>query len=244
MCRDALLWHARALRDARESMNASADPTTVFGAIEALGRALTGKPKARLAEAKCALLTVLVVTRTPDGGPHTLDHATLIETVRKARNDWAHQGATGRANAARAAELALRLEGALMAKAKPTPILARDVMVSPVTVAEPWQTLYEVRRTMLANGFSALPSWRDDNAEAPWLMLDTGWLATALLDPTCPVTLQTKVADIPARCLPPQAERASPTDPVTSLPGLPVLIIDDGNPVGIVTPADLLPVPG
>ena len=38
---------------------------------------------------------------------------------------------------------------------------ARDVMVSPVATAECWQTFYELRRTMLAEGYSALP-WRHD----------------------------------------------------------------------------------
>ena len=205
--RNALLYHARALRDAREETFANNTSTAAFIAIEAAGAFLHGKPRATLGATCCCLLALLVEVNASTGGPRTLDHPTLLRTVRHARNDRMHQGAAGRRSARLACELATRIEGALMVKANAINALtARDVMMSPVVTAECWQTLYELRRTMLAEGYSALP-WRDG---VNWRLVTADWLAKRLMEDEDHVQLKTELRCVPKDDLPPTEKKRLP----------------------------------
>ena len=235
--RDALVYHARALRDAREATFADNTSTAAFIAIEAAGAFLHGNPKATLGATCCCLLALLDETNASTGGPRTLDHPTLLRTVRKDRNDRMHRGAAGRRNARLACELATRIEGALMAMADAiNDIEAKDVMVSPVATAECWQTLYELRRTMLAEGYSALP-WRDGD---DWRLVSADWLAKRLLEVEDPVPLETKLRCVPNGNLPPQAETVLSKTKVGDIPRETCLVVEKDILVGIITPVDLL----
>ena len=97
--RNALLYHASALRDAREATFANNTSTAAFIAIEAAGAFLHGNPRAPLRDAGCCLLALLVDVEASTGGPRTHDHPTLLHTVRFARNDRMHRGAAGRQSA-------------------------------------------------------------------------------------------------------------------------------------------------
>ena len=235
--RNALLYHASALRDAREETFANNTSTAAFIAIEAAGAFLRGNPRAPLRDASCCLLALLDEAKASTGGPRTLDHPTLLRTVRVARNDRMHRGAAGRQSARLACELATRIEGALMAKADAINNLqARDVMVSPVATAECWQTLYELRRTMLAEGYSALP-WRDgDN----WRLVTADWLAKRLMEDDDRVQLETELRCVPNNDLPPSAGVVCPDTRLCCIPRKTSLVLENDVPVGIITPVDLL----
>ena len=235
--RNALLYHASALRDAREATFANNTSTAAFIAIEAAGAFLRGNPRATLGATCCCLLALLCEEEASTGGSRTLDHPTLLRTVRAARNDRMHRGAAGRQSARLACELATRIEGALMAKANAINNLeARDVMVSPVATAECWQTLYELRRTMLAEGYSALP-WRDGN---DWRLVTADWLAKRLMEDEDHVQLKTELRCVPNNDPPPPAKNVCPDTRLRCIPRETSLVLENDVLVGIITPVDLL----
>ena len=239
--RNALLYHASALRDAREETFANNTSTAAFIAIEAAGAFLRGNPRATLGVASCCLLALLVEARASTGGRRTLDHPTLLRTVRVARNDRMHRGAAGRQSARLACELATRIEGALMAKANAINNLeARDVMVSPVATAECWQTLYELRRTMLAEGYSALP-WRDGD---DWRLVTAHWLAKRLMEDEDHVQLKTELRCVPKHDPPPPAQTVCLHTELDCIPSETSLVLENDVLVGIITPVDLLRIIG
>ena len=237
---NALLYHASALRDAREATFANNTSTAAFIAIEAAGAFLHGNPRAPLRDACGCLLTLLDESRASTGGPRTLDHPTLLRTVRVARNDRMHRGAAGRQSAGLACELATRIEGALMAKANAINMLkARDVMVSPVATAECWQTLYELRRIMLAEGYSALP-WRHGKG---WRLVTADWLAERLMDDDDDqVQLETELRCVPVTDNDPRGLESivCPDTKLCCIPRKTSLVLENDVPVGIITPVDLL----
>ena len=235
--RNALLYHASALRDAREATFANNTSTAAFIAIEAAGAFLHGNPRAPLRDAGCCRLALLVDMEASTGGPRTLDHPTLLRTVRYARNDRMHRGAAGRQSARLACELATRIEGALMAKAnKINDLKARDVIVSPVATAECWQTLYELRRTMLAEGYSALPWWNGDD----WRLVTADWLAKRLMEGDDHVQLETELRCVPNNDPPPPAKTVCPDTRLRCIPRDTSLVLEHDVLVGIITPVDLL----
>ena len=235
--RSALLYHASALRDAREATFANNASTSAFIAIEAAGAFLHGNPRATLGVTCCCLLALLVEVKASTGGPRALDHPTLLRTVRDARNDRMHRGAAGRRSARLACELATRIEGALMIKANAiNDLKARDVMVSPVATAEGWQTLYELRRTMLAEGYSALPWWDGDK----WRLVTADWLAKRLMEVEDHVQLETELRCVPNNDPPPLAETVSPGTKFSCIPRETSLVLKHDVLVGIITPVDLL----
>ena len=235
--RNALLYHARALRDAREATFANDTSTAAFIAIEAAGAFLHGNPQATLGVTCRCLLALLDEAKASTGGPRTLDHPTLLRTVRGARNDRMHRGAAGRRSARLACELGTRIEGALMVKANAINELeARDVMVSPVATAECWQTLYELRRTMLAEGYSALP-WRDGD---DWRLVTSDWLAKRLMEVEDPLQLETELRCVPNNDLPPPVETVGLDTKVGRVPRETCLVVEHDILVGIITPVDLL----
>ena len=81
----------------------------------------------------------------------------LYEVVRCARNDAMHSGAYARHVTARAIELCIGLEEALMSHKSQTDKTVADYMVkSPVTI-ELWQPVARARHLMLMYSFSYLP---------------------------------------------------------------------------------------
>ena len=235
--RNALLYHASALQDAREATFADNTSTAAFIAIEAAGAFLYGNPRAPLRDACGCLLALLCEEEASTGGQRILDHPTLLRTVRVARNDRMHRGAAGRQSAQLACELATRIEGALMAKAnRINNLKARDVMVSPVSTAECWQTLYELRRTMLAEGYSAFP-WRDGD---DWRLVTADWLAKRLMEDEDRVQLETELRCVPNNDPPPTAKTVCPDTLLRCIPQETSLVLDSGVPVGTITPVDLL----
>ena len=229
----------RDLRDAREAVAVDPTSTAAFIAIERLGAALVDDPTATLGKSRGALVALLAKRSPLPHGSRVAAHATLVDDVRCARNDRVHVGAAGRRAAMVACELAVRLEGALMQW--PETLAVSDIMASPVVTAEGWQTLYELRRVLLAGGYSALP-WYEAQG---WRIVTAGWIvraAAALCAP--PGWAKTTLADAvasgvvkpPARC--PQAK---PCDPLSLVSQYGVVLVAEGSrPLGIVTTTDRL----
>ncbi len=167
----------------------------------------------------------------------------LYKHMRKARNAALHQGAFARNLAHHSVLIALMLEDGLMAEAN----RASDFMTSSVICAEPWQTVGQVRRDMLANSFSFLPiridgAWKfvadrcvaqfvrvgDPRAKRP-MSLDKAWSAGLDLLPATTVGPESKI------------EEALAALELTN--GTPVLVVNPESEeqlLGILTAFDLL----
>ena len=113
---------------------------------------------------------------------------------------------------------------------------ARDLMVSPVATAECWQTLYELRRIMLAEGYSALPWWDGDD----WRLVTADWLAKRLMEVEDHVQIETKLRCVPNNDPPPLAQTVCPDTKFGCIPPETSLVLEHDVPVGIITPVDLL----
>ena len=72
-------------------------------------------------------------------------------------------------------------------------------MVRPVATTECWQTLCELRRTMLPEGYSALPWWDGDD----WRLVTADWLAKRLMEVEGHVQLETELRCVPNSDPPP-----------------------------------------
>lgn len=109
----------------------------------------------------------------------------LYSSVTKHRNDIAHTGTEAALAGARTAALATVLLDALLdaGRKKGCPLKISEVMVANPTCAENWQTLADLRRTMLVNDFSILPM-RNGKCGEPgkWRAVRAGELAAYLLD--------------------------------------------------------------
>lgn len=88
---------------------------------------------------------------------HT-DFCTLYSLLRKARNSAMHEGVFARNITRHAIEVAIILEDALMSQEK----RVRDFMVRNPICAFGWQPLSFVRQNMLANSFSYLPVFKNN----------------------------------------------------------------------------------
>jgi CBS domain-containing protein len=118
--------------------------------LEHLGQALSGTIKTGLGRYESELLTLIGSHRGPPGQQ---DAARLFKVVRDARNMAVHDGAWARHLGSRLVDLFILIEDAMT----PHLTLVSDLMVRNPSVIEPWQTVAEARRTMLANSFSSLP---------------------------------------------------------------------------------------
>lgn len=83
----------------------------------------------------------------------------LYDLVTVARNDALHQGAFARHLTEHAIELAIILEEAL---SNHLDLVVTDFMVRNPVCAEPWQPVGFIRQQMLANSYSYLPIFGDD----------------------------------------------------------------------------------
>lgn len=169
------------------------------------------------------------------------DWTRLFGFCLQARNEAIHQGARARHLSSYWVQLSLILEDALMQEAR----TASEFMVSRPLEALPWQPVSYVRQAMLANGFSYVPV----RIDGEWLLLSD--LAVArYLDRKDSARrrecLGTKLEDAvrSGNLILISARTCSGETPTTELlaeaTGVPVLVVDGSNLVGIITPFDLL----
>lgn len=113
----------------------------------------------------------------------------LFEIVREARNDAMHTGAYARRVTAKAVELCLILEDALMASKAPT-LTVGDIMVREPVCVEGWHPVARARQLMLMHSFSNLPLFIDGE----WRLVNEIGLASYLTHPDKPALLATAIA--------------------------------------------------
>ena len=112
-------------------------------------------------------------------------------------------------------------------------LTADDVMASPVATADPCETLYDVRVTMLGHGYSALPV----RTEGEWRWLTDKWLIDAIRTHGVVTTLSEVMGNTP-----------KPLDRATTIcrsrrvaeVETPALVVEGERAIGVVTAFDML----
>ena len=138
---DAFLLFRRKLREARAVVQADAEAyNAVWDVVESLG-------DYRAASVKSFVEVVMA----------------SYDRLREARNALVHEGAVSRSLGMHAMRLSLAMEEALMTEM--TELIDSDVgvwMVPDPVIAQPWQTVSEVRAALLSGGYSVLPLRREE----------------------------------------------------------------------------------
>ena len=254
---------ARELRqDLKAALTAYAsrkgDIGAILNEIERVGQYVSGNPDTALGMAEKSMRRLVkryARARLDDTGLPGVGWKDLYHSVRHARNDLAHTGSEAALAGTRTAALATVLMEALAKAAKENATQRmRDVMVSNPTCAQTWQTLADVRRTMLVNDYSVLPL-RDGDCGAKWMSVRAedlaGYLSTGD-DFKRRETLGEAIESCDARLLlhgVPALSEEVPIDRVWSESGLELPIVvtrrlgaesEESEIVGIVTAFDLL----
>ena len=129
--------------------------------IERIARYVTRKPSVDLKKAGKRmrwLVRCFACAWIDDTGLPGIGWEDLYNAVVKGRNDLAHTGTEAALVGTRVATLATVLLAALAEAARGNEVgKVKDVMVSNPTCAHGWQTMADLRRTMLVNDFSVLP---------------------------------------------------------------------------------------
>ena len=248
-------------RKAREAAQQDAeDFEQVVFALERLGTYLcaiqhTGLGKYERSIKVLALHSPLA-SPTPTERPFHTPFDELFELVKNCRNSAMHEGVFARNLTQHAIQIAIVIEDAL------TRIIAilntgapqiSDFMIRNPICAEMWQPLSFIRQSMLANSFSYLPIWRED--EQMWHGISDLALATYLGPNTYGSPRKERLSQILGSAsggglhLPPaitiRADKSVP-DAIAALKGARdpamLLVVDDDEKhlLGIVTPFDLL----
>jgi CBS domain-containing protein len=155
---------ARALRDAEAYQE-------VLFSIERFGSTLTGKI-GNLGLYSDAIVDRARASPLAEDIPYKhrnwhVPFPALYEVVRDARNDALHQGASARHLTMHATQLVLVLEDALNEQATNV----GDYMVRDPLCAYPWQPISLARQQMLANNFTYLPIWDEQEEEPRWRLV-------------------------------------------------------------------------
>ena len=129
-----------------------------------------------------------------------------------------------------------RIEEALMKRSGGIDELtADDVMASPVATADPCDTLYDVRVTMLGYGYSSLPV----RAAGQWRWITDKWLVEAIRAHR----VETKLSEVTENPIE-SVEPATPIDRAQTIAEVktPALVVEgeDERAVGVVTAFDIL----
>ena len=244
--KDQMKWHRQQMKKARRAgLSDLENAHQIVVEIESLGKALHGSSSANLSKVECCLIA-FAATWDPDwgtGGPTASTFPAMLGRVRQQRNDYAHEGTAARRLARQAAEVAIRLERALLnAETEGRSMKMRDVMIEPVICAEEWQTLGHVRRLMLLNEFSILPYYCRQNGK--WTFIEATEVVRALstkdrnkrLDMTVECAVKCKLLRVA------QAQEASAEDEIDHSEPATILVVKGTRKAaaGLVTPFDLL----
>ena len=225
--------------------------------VERVAKYVSGDHKKPLGKARKAMTTLVkqfAVWAVGETGLPGMSWGRLYQEVLEARNDIAHTGTEAVLAGTRTAALATVLMEALVRVAEEGAVnRVRDVMVGDPVCAHRWQTVADVRRTMLVHDYSELPLsgagsdrwWKTVTARnlAAYLATDR----TAKLGLTLDEALEE--SDPPLQLC--EARTVAETAPVREVwdeagdeSGLVLIVTRKGSNgpivVGIVTPFDLL----
>ena len=144
----------------------------VLHEIERIAKCVSGNPQVPLGHARKAMKRLVrryAPAQLADTGLPGVCWDDLYSAVVTGRNDIAHTGTEAALAGARVATLATVLLVALAELAKANRVgSVKDVMVSNPICAHGWQTLADLRRTMLVNDYSALPLSEGPNEDGRW----------------------------------------------------------------------------
>ena len=150
--------------------------------IERVVKYVCNDPNITLERAKCCMRK-FIEKHACEGetGLPGVDWARLYCYVKDHRNDIAHTGTeAARAGTHTAALVTVLLDALLDAGRKEEQAMQiLEIMVPNPTCAEKWQTLADIRRTMLVNDFSVLPL-RDGEGGGKWQVVRAEELAAYL----------------------------------------------------------------
>ena len=154
--------------------------------IERVAKCVQGNADASLGESEDAITRFVcryAPGRIEDTGRHGVGFLDLYARMRKARNDIAHTGTEAALAGARSSAMATVLMEALAVAAQGDDGQTMcDVMVSNPTCARDWQTLADLRRTMLVNDYSILPISDGQCGNRTWACVEDEKLAKHLRD--------------------------------------------------------------
>jgi CBS domain-containing protein len=247
MTRNEAVFFADQLRNARESALKDAEAFDgIIHVIERLGTFCT-KKISNLGGYEYELAKLAEVSDLAEEIPRQFrDILTpwtqLYNSVKVARNDALHQGASARHLTVHAIELSLILEDALRDYKKR---VLTDYMVRNPICAEGWQPIAFIRQQMLAGSFSFLPFLNADNE---WRLLSDQDIAIYLGEGDRKERMALALVSIPELAGRPVyllKEETSINEALTFMKknGSPVLVENAHDPMrllGIVTAFDLL----
>ena len=167
-----------------EFANGRGSVDAVLHEIERIAKYVSGKPRITLGQAKDRMrefVAEYAPARLDDTGLPGVGWLELYDRVVDCRNDIAHTGTAAALAGTRVTTLATVLLAALADRARGEEMrCVKDVMVSNPVCAHGWQTLADLRRTMLVNDFSALPLSDGLNEDGSWRCVRAEELAAAL----------------------------------------------------------------
>ena len=144
----------------------------VLHEIERIAQYVSGKPHVTLRQATKPMKRLVrryAPGRLVDTGLPGVGWDELYDRVVDGRNDIAHTGTEAALAGTRVATLATVLSAVLTELARNEDMVrVRDVMVSNPVCAHGWQTIADLRRTMLVNDYSALPLSRGPEDDGTW----------------------------------------------------------------------------
>jgi hypothetical protein len=214
-------------------------------AVERLGKLLAGSA-ATLGPMKPSMYRLASLSPLADALPaaHPACHTPfglLFDHVRISRNAAMHEGAFARHLTTHLTQLALVLEDALMAQSRSV----GDFIVRNPTCAALWQPVSFLRQVMLSQSYSFMPVPPD--GDQPWRVVvdrDVALFIQGAADrqQALAMTLNEAVAGgglplhEPFCC----DRTTSAADALRNSRGLPILVVEAGNLLGMATPFDLL----
>ena len=152
--------------------NGQASVETVLHEIERIAKYVSGRPQISLGQARKPMKRMVrryAPGRLADTGLPGVAWDALYSGVVTGRNDIAHTGTEAALAGTRVATLATVLLAALTELAKTGGLgRVKDVMVSNPICAHDWQTLADLRRTMLVKDYSALPLSEGPEEDGTW----------------------------------------------------------------------------
>ena len=265
---DAFLHFRHKLRAGRAEVQADAEAyVAVWEVVESLVEYLKANRKGVPADRSKlgVILDCLFPGATADPSSRSPVGTVEIsyERLRKARNVHVHEGATSRNLGRHAVGLSLAIEEALMTT-KPNDRVEAWMVPEPV-VAQPWQSVSEVRAALLSGGYSALPFWWEKKGR--WYFVSDVSVVRYLRNQKVEQALKNRDYSYLNCCLSSVAVEEQPTNPTRPVvklyrvkddfivkpddcvqplidrvfvDELPVLVVDGSRLVGILTPHDLL----
>lgn len=185
---DAARELRRDLKRALAGLDGGRGLSTVMHQIERIVKYVANDPGAMMAQSAervARFVRVYAPWRLVDVGLPDVPFARLYRDVKDARNELAYTGTQAALAVSRTTALAvvmLEVLAAMVVRKQEGCLRVADVMVSNPTCAHKWQTLADVRRTMLVNDYSVLPVHDGAVGDGAWLCVGVERLANHLLD--------------------------------------------------------------